>query len=75
MGSMVVSKTTRSAIEEIRGMHKSPKETDLIFLTRVVFSYKTAEKSSEEKECVVVFLGSCLEVSKTRSWMCWIQNI
>lgn len=38
-------------------MNRLAKEIYLEFLTRVVFSFQTAEKPTVEKECAVVFFG------------------
>lgn len=57
MRTMVVDKVAKTTWEEIRRMYKPPKETDLQFLTRVMFSYQTVERRSDERECVAMFFG------------------
>lgn len=58
MVTMVVNRLARSAVEEIENMRRLPKETNLAFLTRVMFSFRTTErKHSDEKDSVMVFFG------------------
>lgn len=56
MSCMVVSRVSKNAIEEIRGMSRLNREYDLEFPTRVIFSSPTVERPSEEKDCIGVFL-------------------